>query len=74
VGQAQLYTVAATGAGTRFQVPQVRLPDAGVARRVNQQLLRYVTSEFSRVDSTASPRQQLHQAALEWYYDTELKS
>ncbi|GAA3950770.1 hypothetical protein [Hymenobacter algoricola] len=42
-----------------------------MARRINRQLRRYITSEFSTVDSTASPHRQLYQAARQCCYDEE---
>ncbi len=53
--RARIYSIAPTGEAARFQVPQVRLPTAAIARRINQQLLRYVINEFSSVDSTQQP-------------------
>ncbi|MCB2410482.1 hypothetical protein [Hymenobacter lucidus] len=73
-GQATIYPVAVQGEAARFAVPQVRLPDAAVARRINRRLLAFVTSEFSTIDSTASPRRQLQQAARECCYDEDSKT
>ncbi|SHJ23852.1 hypothetical protein SAMN02745146_2578 [Hymenobacter daecheongensis DSM 21074] len=72
--QAVVYPVAVQGEVARFQVPQVRLPDAAVARCINRQLLAFVTAEFSTIDSTASPRRQLQQAARECCYDEDTKT
>lgn len=49
-GQARVFAGPTTGEAERFQVPQVWLPDATVARRINRQLLGYVTSYSSAVD------------------------
>ena len=73
-GRAQVYTVATTAVDARFQVPQVRLPDAAVARRINRVLLRDVTGYFETVDSAASPVRQLRQAARECCYNEATKS
>ncbi|MEJ7661231.1 MAG: hypothetical protein WKG07_17310 [Hymenobacter sp.] len=72
--RAQVYAVATTGMASSFQVPQVRLPDAAVARRINRVLLRDVTGYFDTVDSAASPARQLRQAARECCYDEATKS
>ncbi|TGE24194.1 hypothetical protein E5K00_02985 [Hymenobacter aquaticus] len=69
--QAQVYTVTNGGEGVHFEIPQVRLSNAAVARRINRQLLRLVTDYSSAVDSTASPRRQLTQLARECCYDEE---
>lgn len=55
------YSRCLTGEATCFQVPQIQLPDATIAQRINQQLLGYVTNYNSAVDVTASPRRQLAQ-------------
>lgn len=73
-GQATIYQVAVQGEAARFEVPQVHLPDAAVARRINRRLLAFVTSEFSTIDSTASPRRQLEQVARECCYDEDSKT
>lgn len=72
--RAQVYAVATTAVGARFQVPQVRLPDAAVARRINRVLLRDFTGYFDTVDSAASPARQLRQVARECCYDEATKS
>ena len=72
--RAQVYTVPTTSASSSFQVPQVRLPNAAVARRINQQLLRDVRAYFTTVDSVASPARQLRQAVRECCYDQETKN
>lgn len=72
--QAQVYTITNEGAGGNFQLPQVRLPNTVVARRINRQLLGLVTDYSSAVDSTASPRRQLTQLARECCYDQESRS
>ncbi|UOQ51882.1 hypothetical protein [Hymenobacter cellulosivorans] len=69
--QAQVYTITHEGRGGNFQIPQVRLPNTVVARRINRQLLGLVTDYSSAVDSTASPRRQLTQLARECCYDEE---
>lgn len=70
--RAQVSAVATSREAARFQVPQVKLPNAAAARRINRQLLRYVTSQSDQpVDSTASPRQQLYQMARECCYDAQ---
>ena len=61
------------GRDQRFRVPQVRLLNATVARRINRQLLRQCIHYIGGVDSMASPRQQLRQASLECCYDAESK-
>jgi hypothetical protein len=68
--QAQVRTIVGS---TRFEVPQVKLPNVAVATRINRQLLRYARAEFSTVDSTASPQRQLYQAARECCYDKDEK-
>ncbi|PJJ60611.1 hypothetical protein [Hymenobacter chitinivorans] len=75
--QAQVYTVTdqtAKNEATYYQVPQVRLPDAAVARRINRQLWRFFTRNFSTLDSTASLHRQLLQAVHECCYDEEFKA
>lgn len=72
--RAQVYAVATTAVDARFQVPQVRLPNAAVARRINRVLLRDFTGYFDTVDSAASPARQLRQAARECCYDEATKS
>ncbi|RZL06976.1 MAG: hypothetical protein EOO62_17875 [Hymenobacter sp.] len=70
--RAQVSTIAGS-TSTRFEVPQVRLPNATVAKRINSWLLRYARSTFTTVDSTASPQRQLYQASRECCYDKEEK-
>ncbi|UOQ71114.1 hypothetical protein [Hymenobacter cellulosilyticus] len=72
--QAQVYTVTNDGAGGNFHLPQVRLANTAVARRINRQLLGLVTDYSSAIDSTASPRRQLTQLARECCYDEESRS
>lgn len=51
-----------------FSVPQIRLPNAAVARRINQQLRRLLITahaEPGKVDSTASLLRQLRQQQLD---------
>ncbi|MFD1468600.1 hypothetical protein ACFQ48_10225 [Hymenobacter caeli] len=64
-GRAQVYSVTEAS----FTVPQVKLADAAVARRINRVLLRHLVEET--VDSTASAHRQLRQAALACCYDQE---
>ncbi|MGI4871931.1 MAG: hypothetical protein ACRYFX_12235 [Janthinobacterium lividum] len=71
--RAQVSAVVTAEAAEGFRVPQVRLPNAAVARRINRQLLRYVTANFRSIDSTAAPARQLYQAARECCYDQETK-
>ncbi|HEX8506018.1 MAG TPA: hypothetical protein VF630_11685, partial [Hymenobacter sp.] len=75
-GPAVVYQVPAPGEAGRFQVPQVRLSNAAVARRVNRQLLRGVLGkgETETVDAKASPQQQLYQAARECCYDADTRT
>ena len=73
--RAQVYAVPTTGEAGRFQVPQVRLPDAAVARRINAVLLREFRERIGlEVDSTRSPRHQVRQAAYACCYEAEAKS
>jgi len=73
-GQAQVFTITEGPRDGRFQVPQVKLPNAAVARRINQTLLRHFRERaFGEVDSTRSPRHQLRQAARECCFDEETK-
>ncbi|RZL02460.1 MAG: hypothetical protein EOO62_22235 [Hymenobacter sp.] len=73
-GQAQVYRVPATGEATRFEVPQVRLPDAAAARRINATLVRMlISSEAGGIDSAASAMQQLRQASRECCYDPDTR-
>ncbi|GAB3833384.1 hypothetical protein [Hymenobacter jeollabukensis] len=67
--QASVAPVATTGPAARFQVPQVKLPNAAVARRINQELLRLVVEQHGLENATASPRQLLTAAARECCYD-----
>ena len=69
--RAQVHTIASR---TAFKVPQVQLPNAAAAARINHWLLRYARAEFSTVDSTASPQRQLAQAARECCYDKDEKT
>ena len=70
---AEVYAVT-DGHDGRFRVPQVRLPNAAVARRINQVLLRHCLDYTEGVDSTASPRRQVRQAAVACCYDPETKT
>lgn len=72
-GRAVVYQVPARGEATRFQVPQVRLPNPAVARRINRQLLRVALDNWDGIDSTASPQRQLYQAARVCCYDPETR-
>lgn len=61
-GRAQVYRVTEAD----FTVPQVKLPNAAVARRINQALLRLLIGDHAEaVDSLGTPRQQLRQAVRE---------
>ena len=74
-GRAVVYPVPTTGEASRFQVPQVRLADAAVARRIDGFLLRRFRDEINEaVDSTASPQRQVRQAARLCCYDEETKT
>lgn len=66
--RAQVRTIVSS---TPFKMPQVKLPSAAVASRINRWLLRYARAEFSAVDSTASPQRQLSQAYRECCYDKD---
>ncbi|WP_201987273.1 hypothetical protein [Hymenobacter rubidus] len=57
-----------------FHVPQVTLPNATAARRINRQLLRLLLEYSDQVDSMASPHQQVRQASRACCYDAEAKS
>jgi hypothetical protein len=58
-----------------FRVPQVRLTDAVVARRINRLLLRQFREESGEnIDSTASPQQQLRQASRLCCFDEDTKT
>lgn len=67
--RAQVWSISAGN----FTVPQVTLPNAAVARRINRALIRWLAEYGETVDSTASARQQLRQAALACCYDKEEK-
>lgn len=72
---AQVYSVPTTKTSNAFQVPQVKLPDAAVTRRINRLLLRRFRDEIEgEVDSMASPRQQLQQAVRLCCFDEDTKS
>ena len=71
--RAQVFTLPVSGEAGRFQIPQVKLPEAAVARRINRQLLAYVTGQFSAIDPQASPQRQLYQAARACCYDEDLR-
>lgn len=73
--RAQVYGVT----DSSFNVPQIKLPNVAVARRINRTLLRHLVEygelveDGETVDSTASVRQQLRQAVLACCYDKEEK-
>ncbi|MGI4865833.1 MAG: hypothetical protein ACRYFZ_18055 [Janthinobacterium lividum] len=72
--RAQVYRVSATGEATRFEVPQVRLPDAVAARRINRHILQLlIGSQAEAIDSAASAMQQLRQASRECCYDPDTR-
>ncbi|MFD2717522.1 hypothetical protein ACFST9_02275 [Hymenobacter monticola] len=73
VGQAEIYRVPAPGEAGRFQVPQVRLQDAAVARLINRQLLRGVLGE-EEVNAKATPQRQLYLAARKCCYDADTRT
>jgi hypothetical protein len=77
VGRAEVYRVPASGEAGRFEVPQVRLPNAAVARRINQRLLRGVFGVMGEgeveITTKATPQQQLYQAARECCYDADAR-
>ncbi|MGI4886397.1 MAG: hypothetical protein ACRYFR_15685 [Janthinobacterium lividum] len=65
-GRARVYSVVEGD----FAVPQVKLPDAAVARRINRALLRLIIADRAEgVDSLGTPQQQLRQAARASRYD-----
>ncbi|TPG63751.1 hypothetical protein [Hymenobacter nivis] len=69
-GRAQVYGVTEAD----FTVPQVKLADAAVARRINRTLLRLIVgAQTDNVDSLGTAQQQLHQADRESRYDAEAK-
>jgi hypothetical protein len=75
--RAVVYQLHASGEADadRFAVPQVRLADATVAKRINRQLLRGVLGESdATVDARLSPQRQLYQAARECCYDADSKT
>ncbi|WP_141765615.1 hypothetical protein, partial [Hymenobacter coccineus] len=58
----------------KFAVPQVKLPDAAVARRINRALLRLIVgAQTDNVDSLGTAQQQLRRADRESRYDAEAK-
>lgn len=63
--RAQVYSVSAEG----FAVPQVKLPNVAVARRINRALLRLVMRSAEGVDSLGTARQQIRQANRTCCYD-----
>lgn len=70
--RAQVYSVPTVGEAGRFEVPQVRLPDAVVARRINRYLLRNVLGKGeSEMGGNTSPQRQLYQAALNCCYNPD---
>lgn len=71
--RAQVYTITDSKSG-RFQVPQIKLPNATVASRINHALMRHFRERSEDVDSTHSPRQQLREAARQCCFDEETKS
>ena len=73
--RAQIASVPATGETGRFKVPQVTLPDAAVSRRINKFIMRWFRDEVGDpIDSTASPQQQLRQAARQCCFDEDTKT
>lgn len=73
--RAVVYPVPAPGEASRFGVPQVRLPNAAVARRINRLLLQSVLDEEDvTVNTHASPQRQLYQAARECCYDADTRT
>ena len=73
--RAQVYSVPTTGEAGRFQVPQVKLPTAAVANRINRVLLRRFRDDANeQIDSTASPRRQVRQAVYQCCFDEDSKS
>lgn len=75
-GRAVVYRVPAPGEVGRFEVPQVQLSDAAVARRINRLLLQCVlgNGETETVDAKASPQRQLYQAVRECCYDADTRT
>ena len=67
--RAQVFTTTEATGKQRFQVPQVRLADAAMARRINRsivrRILRGVNADSVAVDTTASLATQLRQAERE---------
>ena len=72
-GRAMIYRVPAPGEVSRFHVPQVRLADAVVARRINEVLLRGALGEADAgtINAKASPQRQLYLAARACCYDAD---
>lgn len=68
-GRAQIGTVTEGKRNGRFQVPQVHLPDAVVARRINRRIIQLMLGEAT--DPTLSLSQQLGQAKRTCCYDAE---
>lgn len=69
-GRAQVYGVTEAD----FTVPQVKLADAAVARRINRTLLRLVVGAHAdNIDSLGTARQQLRQADRASRYDAAEK-
>lgn len=75
-GRAVMYQVPVPGEVSRFRVPQVRLADAAVARRINEVLLRGVlgTADAGAVNAKASPQRQLYQVARACCYDADTRT
>lgn len=75
-GRAVVFSVPTSGEASRFEVPQVRLSDAAVARLINQVLLRGVLGEAGEAAGNvkASPQRQLYQAARACCYDADTRT
>lgn len=73
--RAVVYKVPAPGEVSRFEVPQVRLANAAVARHINEVLLRGVLgdAEEGAVNAKASPQQRLYLAARACCYDADTR-
>lgn len=72
-GRAVVYRVPTTGEASRFEVPQVKLANTAVARRINRLLIRHLIlgDFYGQIDSTASPQQILRQAARACCYNSD---
>ena len=72
--RAQVYRVPATGEAARFEVPQVRLPGAVAARRINRRILQLLIGDNTGASvSAALAIQQLRQASRECCYDPDTR-